>query len=104
MYSCKDRRPELFARFIRNNTEGKGRLFTDIDELSNFPDYQTLIKKYNDSLWDGHRPASDLILEHNQLFINDYKLNTCKIIEELQKLAESGIENYSDDVDILVTP
>lgn len=97
---CKDRRPELFARFIRNNTEGKGRLFTDIDELSNFPDYQTLIKKYNDSLWDGHRPASDLILEHNQLFINDYKLNTCKIIEELQKLAESGIENYSDDVDI----
>lgn len=97
---CKDRRPELFARFIRNNTEGKGRLFTDIDELSNFPDYQTLIKKYNYSLWDGHRPASDLILEHNQLFINDYKLNTCKIIEELQKLAESGIENYSDDVDI----
>src|SRR5574344_1075972 len=97
---CKDRRPELFARFIRNNTEGKGRLFTDIDELSNFPDYHTLIKKYNDSLWDGHRPASDLILEHNQLFINDYKLNTCKIIEELQKLAESGIENYCNDVDI----
>lgn len=97
---CKDKRPELFARFIRNNTEGKGQLFTDIDELSNFPDYQTLIKKYNDSLWDGHRPESDLMLEHNQVFINDYKLDTCKIIEKLQKLAESGIENYSDDVDI----
>lgn len=97
---CKDKRPELFARFIRNNTEGKGQLFTDIDELSNFPDYQTLIKKYNDSLWDGHRPASDLMLEHNQVFINDYKLDTCKIIEKLQKLAESGVENYSDDVDI----
>jgi len=97
---CKDRRPELFARFIRNNTEGKGQLFTDIDELSNFPDYKTLISKYNDSLWPGHRPASDLMLEHNQVFINDYKLDTCKIIEELQKLAESGIENYSNDVDI----
>lgn len=97
---CKDKRPELFARFIRNNTEGKGQLFTDIDELSNFPDYQTLIKKYNDSLWDGHRPESDLMLEHNQVFINDYKLDTCKIIEKLQKLAESGVENYSDDVDI----
>ena len=97
---CKDRRPELFARFIRNNTEGKGQLFTDIDELSNFPDYIQLIREYNNSLWSGHRPASDLMLEHNQVFINDYKLDTCKIIEELQKLAESGIENYSDDVDI----
>ncbi|WKY46021.1 ATP-dependent RecD-like DNA helicase [Eubacteriaceae bacterium ES2] len=96
---CKDKRPELFARFIRNNTEGKGQLFTDIDELSNFPDYQTLIKKYNDSLWDGHRPASDLMLEHNQVFINNYKLDTCKIIDKLQELAQSGIENYYDDVE-----
>lgn len=96
---CKDKRPELFARFIRNNTEGKGRLFTDIDELSNFPDYQKLIEKYNDSLWPGHRPASDLMLEHNQVFINNYKLDTCKVIEQLQELAESGIENYSGDVE-----
>lgn len=95
---CKDKRPELFARFIRNNTEGKGQLFTDIDELNNFPDYQRLIEKYNDSLWVGHRPTSDLMLEHNQVFINDYKLDTCKVIEKLQELAESGIENYSSDV------
>lgn len=96
---CKDKRPELFARFIRNNTEGKGQLFTGIDELNNFPDYQRLIEKYSDSLWPGHRPASDLMLEHNQVFINDYKLDTCKVIEKLQELAESGIENYSDDVE-----
>lgn len=95
---CKDKRPELFARFIRNNTEGKGQLFTDIDELGNFPDYPKLIEKYNDSLYSGHRPESDLMLEHNQVFINSYKLDTCKVIKELQELAESGIENYSDDV------
>ena len=97
---CKDKRPELFARFIRNNTEGKGQLFTDVDELSNFPDYPRLIEKYNDSLWSGHRPASDLVLEHNQVFINDYKLDTCKVIEKLQELSESGIENYSTDVEL----
>lgn len=97
---CKDKRPELFARFIRNNTEGKGQLFTDIDELSNFPDYQILIDEYNGSLWSGHRPTSDLMLEYNQVFINDYKLDTCKVIEKLQELAKSGIENYSDDVDM----
>ena len=39
------------------------------------------------------------MLEHNQVFINDYKLDTCKVIERLQELAESGIENYSDDVE-----
>lgn len=97
---CKDKRPELFARFIRNNTEGKGQLFTDIDELGNFPDYPILIEKYNDSLYSGHRPESDLMLEHNQVFINDYKLNTCTVIEKLQELSESGIENYSDDVEL----
>lgn len=41
---CYDRKPELFARFIRNNTVGKGQLFTDISELSNYPDYESLIK------------------------------------------------------------
>ena len=96
---CKDKRPELFARFIRNNTEGKGQLFTDIEELGNYPDYPMLIEKYNNSLYSGHRPESDLMLEHNQVFINDYKLDTCKVIEKLQELAESGIENYSDDVE-----
>ena len=39
------------------------------------------------------------MLEHNQVFINDYKLDTCTIIEKLQELAESGIENYSTNVD-----
>ena len=71
---CKDKRPELFARFIRNNTEGKGQLFTDIDELGNFPDYPKLIEKYNDSLYSGHRPESDLMLEHNQVFIASIEL------------------------------
>lgn len=96
---CKGKHPELFARFIRNNTEGKGQLFTDINELGKFPNYMQLIRDYNNRLWSGHRPVGDLILEHNQVFINDYKLDTCKIIESLQNLAESGIENYSDDVD-----
>lgn len=54
---CYDRKPELFARFIRNNTVGKGQLFTDISELSNYPDYESLIKKYNDSLSDRFRPV-----------------------------------------------
>jgi len=97
---CNGNHHELFARFIKNNTECKGQLFTDISELCNFPDYQELINRYNENLWDGHRPAGDLMLEHNKVFINDYKLATCNIIEKLQRLAESGIENYSNDIDL----
>ena len=96
---CNGNRHELFARFIKNNTEGKGQLFTDISELENYPDYPELIKTYNENLYSGHRPEGDLMLEHNQVFINDYKLDTCTIIEKLQELAESGIENYSTNVD-----
>nr|DAS34358.1 MAG TPA: ATP dependent DNA helicase [Caudoviricetes sp.] len=97
---CYDRKPELFARFIRNNTEGKGQLFTDVDEIIGYKDIPELIKKYNNRLWDGHRPKSDLMLEHGQVFINEYKLDTCEIIERLQELSSSGIDGYSDDFDI----
>lgn len=94
-----NRQPELFARFIRNNTEGRGQLFTDINDITGFTDIDKLIKKYNDSLWYGHRPKSDILLEHNQVFINEYKIDTCKIIQKLQELSASGIENYYEDVE-----
>lgn len=96
---CNDKRPELFARFIRNNTEGKGQLFTDINGIIGFNNIKDLIKKYNNSLWFGHRPQSNLMLEYDQVFINNYKLDTCKIVDKLQELAESGIENYYDEVE-----
>ncbi len=96
----RDRQPELFARFIRNNTEAKGQLFTDIDEIFGFTNISELIKEYNDSLWFGHKPRSNIMLEHNHVFINEYKLDTCSIIKKLQELSSSGIENYHDDVEL----
>lgn len=95
-----NRQPELFARFIRNNTEIKGQLFTDINEINGFDNVNDLIRQYNDSLWFGHRPRSDLMLENNQVFINEYKIDTCQIIKKLQELSVSGIENYYNDVEL----
>lgn len=94
-----NRQPELFARFIRNNTEVKGQLFTDINEITGFDNVNDLIKQYNDNLWFGHKPRSDLMLENNQVFINEYKIDTCQIIKKLQELSASGIENYYNDVE-----
>ena len=96
---CNNRQPELFARFIRNNTEIKGQLLTDITETDNFHNINELIRRYNDSLWFGHKPRSNLMLENNQVFINEYKIDTCTVIKKLQELSESGIKDYHDDVE-----
>lgn len=88
----------MFARFIRNNTEGKGQLFTDMDDIRGYENIPDLIRKYNRSLWYGHKPRSNLMLENNQIFINEYKLDTCKIIKIIQELSTSGIEDYQSDV------
>lgn len=94
-----DKKPEIFARFIRNNTESKGQLFTSCEEIIGYTDLNNLINKYNSMLWDGHKPRSELKNEYNHVFINEYKLDTCTIIKEIQKLALSGIENYKSDVE-----
>lgn len=93
------KQPELFARFIRNNTEAKGQLFTEASEITGFDNIPEIIRTYNENLWFGHRPRSDIKLEHNQVFINEYKIDTCRIIKKLQELSSSGIEGYEDDVD-----
>lgn len=103
LFNCipiTDKKPELFARFIRNNTESRGKIFTDINQITNFKDINKLIDKYNNSLWFGHKPRSNLMLDNNQIFINEYKIDTCKIIKALQKLSENGDDSYHDDVDL----
>ena len=96
----RNKQPELFARFIRNNTEARGQLFTDVNEIVGYTNIEELIKQYNRSLWYGHKPRSNLMLENGHVFINEYKIDTCTIIKKLQELSESGIENYHDDVEL----
>lgn len=96
---CENRQPELFARMIRNNTEGKGTLFTDVKGITGYKDIKELITMYNNSIWYKHRPESNLMLEHDHVFINQYRIDTCTIIQRLQELAQQGIGNYSFNVD-----
>lgn len=64
-----------------------------------YNDIKGRIRKYNRILWTGHRQRSDLKLEYNQVFINEYNLDTYTIIIKLQSLATEGIENYHVDVE-----
>lgn len=94
-----NRNHELLARVVRNNTEINGHLFTEIKKLGHrFANYNSLVQKYNNLLWEGHFEISKLVIEHKQIFINAYKNDTCEIIEKFRTLSNGGIRNYTESI------
>lgn len=97
--SSADRKHELLARLVRNNTEIKGQLFTTVKEIVDFENIPELTQQYNNALWFGHQEKSKLVIENGQIFLNGYKNNTCSIIRQLRTLAASGFQNYAETVE-----
>lgn len=94
-----ERKHELLARLIRNNTEIQGQLFTTVKDITGFEDIPKLAEKYNNTLWFGHREHSKLVIENGQIFINGYKNDTCSIIQKLKTLSINGVQNYRETVE-----
>ncbi|MDL2219688.1 ATP-dependent RecD-like DNA helicase [Ruminococcaceae bacterium OttesenSCG-928-O06] len=92
-----DRRHEILARFVRNNTELKGQLYTPITDIVGFDDVDELIRKYNRTLWRGH-PGRRLEKHNNHVYIREYEEDTLFIIKELKEMAAGGIPNYSNSI------
>lgn len=93
-----NREHELFARYITNNTEIEGHLFTPKSEIKGFKDIDSLIKKYNSTLYykhDGRRIEEF----KNHIYIKSYADDCAKIIRKLKELASIGISNYMASVD-----
>ena len=89
---------ELFARYIKNNTEIEGHLFTPRAEIDGFDDIDGLIRKYNSSLYYKH--TGRRIEEYkDHLYIKGYVEDSTEIIKKLQKLASSGVSQYTASVD-----
>ncbi|WP_217273059.1 ATP-dependent DNA helicase, partial [Lactobacillus helveticus] len=89
---------ELFARYIKNNTEIEGHLFTPKSEVGGFEDVDNLIEKYNSSLYSKHYGRR--IEEYkDHLYIRGYVDDSTNIIKTLQKLASSGVSQYTASVD-----
>ena len=92
------REHELLARFIENNTEIEGHLFTPKAEIDGFEDIDGLISKYNSLLYRTH--TGRRIEEYkNHLYIKSYVENSTEIIKKLQGLASSGVSQYTLSVD-----
>lgn len=89
---------ELFARYIKNNTEIEGHLFTPKSEVAGFEDVDNLIEKYNSSLYSKHYGRR--IEEYkDHLYIRGYVDDSTNIIKTLQELASSGVSQYTASVD-----
>lgn len=91
------REHELFARFIKNNSEIRGQLFTPLSELTNFENVFELIRKYNSQLYYKHQHRK-LCFEKGFVFIQGYKDDVVDIIQRLQMLSNEGIDGYSFSV------
>ena len=99
----QNRKHELLARQLRNNTEISGRIFTPIDELSGYGDIVKLTNIYNRTLWYAHRDNSKIVLEDGYAYLNEYKLDTCSIIQSMIELSKVREPDYSDKVDSWLT-
>lgn len=97
--SPKKREHELFARLIKNNTEMKWSLYTDISEIEGFDDnVVNLIRIYNSKLYYKHAHRR-LEIQSNTIYIKWYVDDTLKIIRELTELSSNGIMGYTNSID-----
>lgn len=93
-----NREHELFARYIINNTEIEGHLFTPKPEIKGFKDIDSLIQKYNSTLYYTHE-GRRIEEFKNHIYVKSYADDCAKIIRKLQELASSGISQYTPSVD-----
>ena len=91
----KDKVDQLLARHIKINAEVNGTLFTPIEELEGYGDINTLMEHYNNRLYSGHRPQSEVRVQNNHAFIYSYVEDCNYIIDKLAKLSKDGVQNYS---------
>lgn len=101
LFNCfnpDQREHELLARFIKNNTETKGMLYTPREDISAFENIDDLVKKYNDGLYFKHAQRRIEIFK-NHLYIKGYEEDTFHIIEKIKSLSSKGIKNYSNSFD-----
>ena len=92
-----DRKHEILARLVRNNTETKGQLYTPINTITDFNDIEGLANIYNKTLWTYHTRRK-LVIENGHIFIKEYEDDTLSIICKLMELTQSGVSNYANSV------
>lgn len=96
--------PELLAKFLTNNAEHHGMMYTPLEEIKSFADVRTAADCYNSRLYHGHGHAK-IELFNNNAYIFKYDENVYQIIQRLKSISKNGISGYTAMVDAwLSTP
>ena len=109
LYQCIDaseHKPELLKRHIDNNTYSNHVLFTPIEELEAFgtpEEVLVLAEDFNASLYSGFRPASEIGVYKNHLFVNEHEDGIYRIIEALKNLTTEFSSVSSAFSEVLVS-
>lgn len=95
-----NREHEFLARFIRNNEEKNGVMFTPVAELSKFGDVHELIRTFNNRLYNSKRQqARRLQIYKDHVYIIGSAESAINIIRKLMALSENGIKGYTNSVE-----
>ena len=93
-FESHDRQHEILARYVKNNTEIRGQLYTPTKDLENVSNH---IKTYNDFLYHKHT-GRKLAINNDHIYIKDYQDDTIFIVKKLIDLAKTGVKNYNNYV------
>ncbi len=107
LFDCLDasgREHEILAWVVQNNTEKQNILFTPLEKgedgkymLYHFHDVESLISTYNQKLYHSKKQQlRKMIIKYDHLFIEHYKEDTVSIITTIKKLAQGGLDNYTN--------
>lgn len=85
---------EFLGRFITNNIEKNGILFTNKSDIP-FENIDDLIVKYNENIYLPKHEKRLMCLYKNHVYIKGYEEDSVEIIKQLKETSVSGIAGYS---------
>lgn len=101
LFECMDlnnREDELFYRYIQNNTERNGALYTPIEEINSKEEVYKLVNSINNKFIDIHF-FRKLVIEKDYVYIKGYEDDTLQILRKLQDMSNcGGIKEYKNSV------
>lgn len=87
----EDKQDQFLARKININAENNNKLFTKMDELTDFGNKEqiiTLVNKYNNSLYSGFKPDAEIGVFNDYLYNKGYEKETVNIIKTIDYLSK----------------
>ena len=89
----KNREHEFLARFIIQNTQDNGILYTKKEDLAYFNDLDGLVQNFNNLLYEKHKDRG-ICNWNGNYYIKEYEKNVIKILTKLKQLTQNGVIDY----------